>query len=94
MDSEKRRLRDEVAELTRAVGELREQLAQQAVHHCGGCRCFHYHFTPLPTYPVTPYVITYGSTTTTTSPTISGGHPGSYTVSNAGTYELTSNSSN
>jgi hypothetical protein len=68
-DPEKRRLRTEVAELAEAVRELRAQIAQQSAHHhCHGCTCLHWHYSPLPPqpyYPVitTPYVITCGSTT-------------------------------
>lgn len=45
MDDEKRRLRDEVAELSEAVRSLREQLAAGHGHHgCCGHGCGHWHW--------------------------------------------------
>lgn len=43
MDDEKRRLRDEVAELSKAVRSLREELASSRNHHnCYGCGHWHW----------------------------------------------------
>ena len=54
MDNEKRRLRDEVAELAEAVRDLRGQLAQRDAHHCcygwhSCCGSLHWH--GCPNYP-------------------------------------------
>jgi len=61
MDDEKRRLRDEVADLSRAVRELRDQLAARP----SGCQGWHYHFHPSPWSPASGiylYTVTDGST--------------------------------
>ena len=66
--SDKKTVRDELAELTEAVRELREDevtaelrrlraeveklRAERATHHCTGCSCMHIHY--YPTYPVVP----------------------------------------
>lgn len=68
MDDEKRRLRDEVAELSAAVRELRTQLAETQRAHCHGCHCLHIQYWPAPypsvVQPTYPYWVTCGSTTT------------------------------
>jgi hypothetical protein len=72
MDAEKKRLRDEVAELSEAVRALRDELAlARAAHHCHGCHCVHpVWVVPGATYP--PYQIWSGTVTS-----------GGYTVTNA-----------
>lgn len=70
-DDEKRRLRDEVAELSEAVRDLRDELAQErlqrAAHGCGHGRCCHAYYVPVPYTPPVwqPYVTTCGSSTST-----------------------------
>jgi hypothetical protein len=88
MDHEKHHLRDEVAELSKAVRDLREQIAKGDEHHCHGCgHCAHPVWiwpNPSPTYPWTwhqPVTITCGSTTT--APNLSSG---STAVPNFDTY--------
>ena len=75
MDAEKKRLRDEVAELSDAVRSLRDELIQErlarAAHACR-CHCAHPVWVypqvcyPITTYTSPPYTITtYGSSTAT-----------------------------
>jgi len=84
MDAEKKRLRDEVAELSEAVRMLRDELAAtRMAHQC--CHHVHYTYTPTPWYPNTtyPYVVTCGSGGGISTATI----PGTVTTTN--TYALT-----
>lgn len=84
-DDEKRRLRDEVAELSAAVRELREQLAQPRPHVCcpGICCCHlhgHWHYWPNPAGPA-PYVVTYPQYQTVCGSTsVASGVPNTATV--------------
>ena len=66
-DQEKRKLRDEVAELARAVRELREEVSRRQAQPCCHCHCYHWHYTPVPYYPTItlPYTVTYGGGTVT-----------------------------
>ena len=75
MNAEKKRLRDEVAELSEAVRELREQLAQRQQHVCCPGACCHC-ARPVWVYPhayyppIYPYTVIYGSSTTPISGTV------------------------
>jgi len=76
MDDGKKHLRDEVAELSEAVRELRQELAaSRNVHGCHGCHCGHTHWWPSWTWSPTVttsvssgYVTTNAVDTTTATP--------------------------
>ena len=75
MDAEKKRLRDEVAELAEAVRTLRDELViTRAAYRCDGCHCVHLAWTyPLPGCAPYPPIQVWSGTV------ISGG----YTVTNS-----------
>lgn len=64
MTDEKRSLREEVAELSKAVRELREQLIFTKT--CNHCHCWHYYQWPVTTVAAPqyqPYTVTYNNAT-------------------------------
>ena len=66
MDDGKKHLRDEVAELSEAVRELRQELAaSRNAHGCHGCHCGHTHWWP--TWTWSPTVTYCGTTSVSTS---------------------------